>query len=152
MYRRWRAAIPKFQTEELLYRRYRRQDAFNGIILDSALQFPKKHENTGQSVNRSRFSRAKDALWNDKERLDGLGVFQFPVSCLPREAICPTTGGRFTFWPKHVPLRNNYAHSEVWSDQLPRRNVGYVLPTKLVRKELRATIQKNSQIVIEAEL
>lgn len=152
MYRRWRAVVPEFQPGELLYRRYRRQDVTNGVIQDAALKFPKKDENTGQSVNRSRFSKPQDTLWNDKERLDGLGVFQFPASCLPKEATCPATGRRFAFWPKHVPIQNNYAHSEIWSDQLPRNDAGYVLPTKLVCKQLRATIQKNSQIVIEAEL
>jgi hypothetical protein len=152
MYRWWRAEVPEFQAEELLYRRYRRDDVSHGVIQDSALKFPKKDENTGQSVNRSKFSKPKDALWSKTERLDGLGVFQFPVSCLPREAICPVTGESFTFWPKHVPLENNYGHSEVWSDRLPRANAGYVVPTKLVRKELRATIQKNSQIVIPAQL
>jgi hypothetical protein len=52
--------------------------------------------------------------------------------------------------PKHVPLKKNYAHSEIWSDELPRGNEGYVAPTKLVWKEVRATIQKNSQITIVA--
>jgi len=152
MYRRWRRVIPEFEADELLYRRYRRDDTSNGVILDSALKFPKKNENTGQSVNRGRFSRPTDALWNDQTFLDGMGVFQFPVSCVLREATCPSTARRFRFWPKHVPLTKNYAHSEIWSEEIPPTSPGYALPTKLVCKELRATIQKYSRVVIEAQL
>lgn len=152
MYRRWRPVISDFRAEERLYRRHRREDIVDGVILPSALPFPKKEENTGQSVNRSAYSRPEDALWSPTKRLDGMGVFEFPVSCLPLELTCPNTARCFTFWPKHVPLGKNYSHSEVWSDELPRRNTGYVLPTKLVCKELRATIQKNSRIVIRAEV
>jgi len=97
------------------------------------------------------FSRPEDSLWTEEERLKGLGVFSFPVSILPYESTCPDTGRRFVFFPKHVPLKKNYAHSEVWCDQIPRQNAGYVVPTRLVQKELRAKIQKNSRIVIEAE-
>jgi hypothetical protein len=150
MYRRWRPVVHGFQADELLYRRHRREDALNGVILPAALAFPKKNENTGQSVNRSAYSRPEDALWGPTKRLDGMGVFEFPVSCLPEELVCPTTARQFTFWPKHVPLGNNYAHAEIWSDELPRRNAGYVLPTKLVCKELRARIQKSSRLVINA--
>jgi hypothetical protein len=119
--------------------------------LPSALQFPKKGQNTGHSVNRSLFSRPEDALWNEEERLKGLGVFAFPASTVQDEATCSDTGRRFAFFPKHVPLKRNYAHSEVWCDHIPRQNAEYVLPTRLVQKELRAKIQKNSRIVIQAE-
>jgi hypothetical protein len=122
------------------------------VILPSALKFPKKGENTGQSFNRSLFSRPKDALWDDSRRLDGWGVYQFPVALIPQEAECSQTQRRFTFFPKHVPRGKNYSHSEIWCDELPERNAGYVLPTELVKKELRAIIQKHSRTVIEAAL
>jgi hypothetical protein len=152
MYRRWRPAADDFRPSELLYRRYRREDTKNGVILDAALPSPRKVETTGPSVNRERFSRPEDTLWTDTGKLDGLGVFQFPVSCLPRDITCATTARRFAFMPKHVPLTKNYAHSELWCDEVPTKNAGYVVPTKLVWKEVRATIQKNSQIVITATL
>jgi hypothetical protein len=151
MYRRWRPVIPEFQATEDLYRRYRRADTREGLILPSALQFPKKGQNTGHSVNRGLFSRPEDALWNEAGRVEGLGVFAFSVSTLPEEATCPETGRKFAFSPKHVPLKRNYAHSEVWCDNIPPQNAGYILPTRLVQKELRAKIQKNSRIVIPAE-
>jgi hypothetical protein len=152
MYRRGRRVVTAFQPDEQLYRRFRRNDAMDGVILPSALQFPNKDDNTGQSANRSLFSLPEDALWTDNEKLDGWGVFRFPASCLPEEAVCSQTQRRFTFFPRHVPLRKNYAHSEVWCDELPRTNSAYVLPTKIVKKEFRARIQKYSQIVIPAEV
>ena len=51
---------------------------------------------------------------------------------------------------KHVPLVRNYAHSEIWCDHVPEPDGPFVPPTKLVWKEVRAMIQKNSQIVITA--
>ncbi len=152
MYRRGRPVVNHFRVNEQLYRRHRRRDIQDGVFVGAVLQFPKNGDNTGQSVNRSAFSRPEDALWTDNGRLHGWGVFQFPVSCLPEKSVCAATGRQFTFFPKHVPLKNNFAHSEIWCDQLPRKNAEYVLPTRFVRKELRARIQKHSRIVIEAEL
>lgn len=152
MYRRARPVVSTFEVSEQLYRRYRRNEAMDGVILPSALQFPNKGENSGQSVNRGLYSQPQDALWTETERLDGWGVFQFPVSCLPQEAICSETQRRFAFFPKHVPLRRNYAHAEVWCDEFPRKNEAYVVPTKLVKKEFRARIQKYSQIVVHADV
>jgi hypothetical protein len=151
MYRRGRPVVNHFPAHELLYRRYRRSDAIEGTILPSAIQFPKKGENTGQSATRSSFSRPEDARWTETERLDAWGVFQIPVSCLPQQATCRDTGRQFAFFPKHVPLQKNYAHSEIWCDDIPPSNAGYVVPTKLVKKEFRAMIQKHSQIVIPAQ-
>lgn len=152
LYRRGRPTISSFAGDEPLYRRYRRCDSQNGVILPSALNFPNKGENTGQSVNRGQFSQPADALWTETDRLSGWGVFQFPVAALPAELICPNTARNFTFFAKHVPLKRNYAHSEIWCDEFPRRNAGYIHPTKLVKKELRARIQKQSRIAIQAEL
>jgi len=151
MYRRWRAVKDSFGTNEQLYRRFRRTDLVNGELVPSALKFPKKGEATGQSVNRSAFSKPEDALWDEEKRYDGWGVFQFPVACLPSELTCPDTGRRFTFFPKHVPVRKNYAHSEIWCDRLPRAHAGYVVPTSLVKLELRALISQNIQVVLTAQ-
>lgn len=141
-----------FRANEQLYRRHRRHDVKNGVFLPSVLKFPKANDNTGQSVNRRAFSRPEDALWTDNERLAGQGVFEFPVSCLPDRLVCTETGQEFTFFPKHFPSKKNYAHTEIWCDHLAQKNAAYVLPTRLVRKEFRARIQKNSRIVIAAEL
>src|ERR1039458_699652 len=80
MYRRDRPAVDEFRPTEQLYRRYRREELVKGMIVAAALQFPQSGAASGQSVNRSRFSRAKDALWFPEEdtRYEGWGVFQFP--------------------------------------------------------------------------
>src|SRR5579859_814162 len=106
MYRRGRPVVSHFSGDEQLYRRYRRADSQNGVILPSALKFPNQGE-FGQSVNRSSFSRPEDALWTPTERLDGWGVFEFPVASLPEDVTCSATRKRFTFFPKHVPIRKN---------------------------------------------
>jgi hypothetical protein len=154
MYRRDRPAVEEFRPTEQLYRRYRREELVNGMIVAAALKFPQPGAASGQSVNRSRFSRAKDALWfpDEDTRYDGWGVFQFPVACLPAELVCNDTHRQFTFFPKHVPLTKNYAHSEVWCDTLPRSNSEYVRPTSLVRKELRAIISQNIKVVRKAKM
>jgi hypothetical protein len=154
MYRRGRPVDTYFKPNEHAYRRYfkRDYDVASGVLLPSALGFPKKSDlTTGSSVNRSSLSRSQDATWTDKKRLPDAGVYQFPLSCLPAEARCPNTGRQFTFFPKHVPLWNNYAHTEIWCDSLPRKNAVFVLPTEEVKKELRARIQKNHRIAIQAK-
>ena len=148
MYRLGRPVVENFQKNELMYRRFCLRDVSNGVILPSALKFPKRGDNTGQSANRSLFSQAQDALWTDNRKMNGWGVYGFPVACLPKESVCSHTQRRFTFFPRHVPVRNNYAHSEVWCDDLPSKNSGYVLPTEIVKKEFRATIQKHSKTFI----
>jgi len=152
MYRRGRPAVEVFRADERLYRRHRREHVQSGVILPSALQFPNKGDNTGQSVNRSLFSKPEDALWTDKERLNGWGVLQFPVSCVPAELTCPDTRRQFAFSPKHVPLARNYAHSELWCEETSAQGRQRVLPTKLVRKEFKAIIQKHSRVIIQAEI
>ena len=152
MYRRWRPVISDFRAEERLYRRHRREDIVDGVILPSALPFPKKEENTGQSVNRSAYSRPEDALWSPTKRLDGMGVFEFPVSCRKQELTCPNTARCFTFRAQACAPRKKLLSFGGLVRRTPWRNTGYVLPTKLARKELRATIQKNSRIVIRAEV
>jgi hypothetical protein len=153
MYRRGRPVDEYFKPNEHVYRRYFKNDydLVRGVLLPSALRFPKKDDlTTGSSVNRSSLSRAEDALWTNKQRLPDAGVYQFPLACLPAEEECPKTGRRFTFFPKHVPLWNNYAHTEIWCDSLPRANAAYVLPTEEVKKVVRAMIQKNHRIAIRA--
>jgi hypothetical protein len=152
MYRRWRPAIADFASDELLYRRHRRSDVANGVILPSALPSPRPNETSGPSVNRSLFSKPEDTLWTSRERLDGLGVFEFPTGCLPQQIVCANSHRTFLFCPKHVPLKNNYAHTEIWCNEPAAGNINYTAPTRLAWKEVRATIQKNSQIVIAAAL
>ena len=152
MYRNGRPIVDDFLPAERLYRRFKRNELVNGTLVAAALSFPNTGEDTGQSVNRSRFSRPQDVLWKDEEetRYEGCGVVRFSVSCLPEELICSQTKLRYTFFPRHRPLQRNYAHSEIWCDTLPPSNSRYVKPTSLVRKELRAIICQNITVVRRA--
>lgn len=92
-------------------------------------------------------------LWDDRERYHkGWGVYDFPVEALPTESTCPITGRAYTFFPKHEPLDNNYAHTEIWCDDLPRTSSPPTEPTKAVKKELRAIISQSITIRIEAQV
>ena len=149
MYSNGRPPVDAFVPTERLYRRFNRDHVVDNQIVVAALSFPNTGENSGQSVNRSQFSEPQDVLWQDhiEERYDGWGVFAFPVSCLPAEITCHDTARRYTFFPKHVPLERNYAHSEIWCDTLPRSNASYVKPTASVRKKLRALIWQHIQVI-----
>jgi hypothetical protein len=150
MYRWSRRVVNQFAGDEQLFRRYRRSDLVNGQIVSAALRFPKTAENTGPSVNRSRFGRPEDALWDESRRYNGWGVFAFPVSCLPEELRASDYS--CTVFPKHIPLPKNYAHTEIWSDLLPDRTATYVCPPPNIRKELRAIISQNAHVIIGAQI
>jgi hypothetical protein len=72
-----------------------------------------------QSVNRGRFSEAEDALFSETGEYDGLGVVEFKVADIPQRVEQPQ-GPAYVFFTQHVPLEDNYSHSEIWSDQEPR--------------------------------
>ena len=148
MARRGRPVVEHFAPDEVLYRRFAKGQFANGLLVPAAFKFPEKDQNTGQSVNRGLFSQAEDALWQGGVPSD-LGVLQFPVSCLPGNLECPDTHRHFRFFPKHVPLEDNYAHSEIWCDDIPAGDGHYVVPTKLVKKALKTIIAQNSRVSIE---
>lgn len=144
--------MDRFGRDEVLFRRFRKNQLVNGELTPAALQFPKTAAEGGHSVNRSRFSEPEDVLWVGQDRVEGFGIFQFAVSVIPPDVTCPDTHARYAFFPKHVPLEDNYAHSEIWCDHMPRENAGYVIPSNRVKKELRAKISKYSQIIRQAEI
>lgn len=151
MFRRGRPVVSLFRPDEQLYRRFAHRDTVNGELTPACLQFPKKNAQTGHSVNRSAFSKPEDVLWVGIERLEGAGIFQFAVRSIPDELSCAQTNNRYAFFPQHVPLDDNYAHTEIWCDHIPRQNAGYVLPNSLVKKEFRARLLKSAQIVRRPE-
>jgi len=93
-----------------------------------------------------------DVLWNESGVRSDLGVFDFPITCLPDQLECAQTGRRFLFWVKHVPLIANYAHSEIWCAEPLVSSAVSVVPTKLVKKELRARIAMHSNIRVEPRI
>ena len=112
----------------------------------------KRAEHRAHSVNRSFVQQGRKMPFGTRKS----GSKAWEYSHFPRQpcrmrlrALIPDGG--FAFFPKHVPLKRNYAHSEVWCDRIPRQNARYVLPTRLVQRELRAKILKAAGLLSQAE-
>jgi len=110
MYQRDRQVLPDFDAEEHLYLRYGREDFVDGQLAPAGIRFPKT------SVNRGSLSQPEDVLFSENGRYDGLGVVEFMVSDIPPK-ITQAQGPTYLFFMRHVPLFDNYSHSEIWSGQ-----------------------------------
>jgi hypothetical protein len=138
MRRNGRAQDDHFEPTEKLFRRYIQVHYMNGQFSNTGFPFPK------QSVNRQKYSEATDVLFDEAERFVGWGVLSFKVDDLP--ASFPPEAPRYTFFPKHEPLEDNYAHSVVWCDRVPGTRQ-YVEPSPQVKKLFRASLSQ--RVVIE---
>ena len=129
MYRRGRPVLPDFDGEESLFLRYGREDFVHGQLLPGCIRFPKT------SVNRGSLSEPEDVLFADDGRFNGLGVVQLRVSDIPPR-ITQEQGPAYDFFMRHVPEADNYSHSEIWSDQVPRTG-DYRAPSRTVKLKFR---------------
>jgi hypothetical protein len=112
MRQRGRLADNPVGLSEVLYRRISRQhlSSQDGRLTDAALPFP------DQSVNRSKFSTASDALipdpsCRDRGRWLSMGVAEIPASAVSHSV--DARSGQCNILVEHVPLEWNYAHSEI---------------------------------------
>lgn len=101
-----RPVIPDFPPEERLYRRVRPEDWDDGHIALDAIELP------DMSVNRSSLGPAWWARIVGETRYEGWAVVGFQVGDIP-EPMLHQGVETFSFKPAHVPLKNNYPHSEV---------------------------------------
>lgn len=129
MYRRGRPVQPRFDLDEFLYLRYGSDDFVEGQLAPAAVHFPK------QSVNRSSLSEPEAVLFHPEGRYNGLGAVEFQVGDIP-ETITPEQGATYIFFMRHEPHEENYAHSEIWSDQTPGTGA-YREPSKSVKLKFR---------------
>src|SRR5690349_3120390 len=109
MYQRDRQIVPHFDSEERLYLRYFREHFVDGQLATGGIRFPRT------SVTRGSLSEPEDALFSEDGRYNGLGVVEFRVSDIP-ERITQEQGPTYVFFVRHVPLHDNYSHSEIWAD------------------------------------
>lgn len=72
------------------------------------------------------------------------GVLSFRTVDIP--AFLLPEAPTHSFFPKHVPLRDNYAHSELWCDRIPATGE-YQQPSKRVKKLCRAILSQ--RVVVE---
>jgi hypothetical protein len=139
MHRSGRPEDQAFEATEKLFRRYTRAHYINGQFSNTgfALDSP-------QSVNREKYSELTDVLFSEADEFLNWGVLSFKVEDLP--SSFPSDDPRYTFFPKHIPMEDNFAHSEVWCDKVPRTG-SYVKPSKSARKLFRALLSQ--RVVVE---
>ena len=134
MYQRDRQIVPDFDGTEGLFLRYSKDDFLDGQLGVDAIRFPTT------SVNRGLLSEPEDALFHGDGQYNGLGVVGFSVADLPGQ-IYQQDGPAYVFFMRHVPLPENYSHSEIWSDQEPATGT-YRKPSRTVRLEFRVLLCK----------
>lgn len=129
----------EFKDKERLYFRCVGEDIENNRILAARIPYNEI------SNNRSKYSEPWDVIFDYPQH----GIFQLQVLALPIGLPQEQPHGRpialHDFRPEHVPLPENYAHSEIWtyraSARVPR------LSSELVKKEFRAIISDRSVVL-----
>jgi hypothetical protein len=139
MRRKGRGEDQAFDAAEKLFRRYTRAHYTNGQFSNTGFSF-----SSPQSVNREKYSEPADTLFSESDEFENWGVLSFKAEDLP--ATFPPNNPRYSFLPKHVPMEDNYAHSEVWCDTVPATG-GYVKPSSGIRKLFRAVLSQ--RVVVE---
>lgn len=139
MRRNGRPVDQGFQPGEKLFRRYAADHLIDGKFSPMGLSF-----DTPPSVNRENFSESHDVLFSETNEFANWGVWSVKVGDLL--SAFPETEPAFSFYPKHTPMEDNYAHSEIWSDQVPPIG-SYAKPSRSVRKLFRTFLCQ--RIVIE---
>lgn len=134
MRRNGRAEDQIFGATEKLFRRYTRAHYMNGQFSNTGFAFT-----SPQSVNRHKYSEISDALFSETNEFANWGVLSFKAEDLP--ASFPPDEPRYGFFPKHVPMEDNYAHSEVWCDSLPVTG-SYIKPSSGIRKLFRTVLSQ----------
>jgi hypothetical protein len=133
MKRNGRPVDPVFEGSEKLFRRYKSEHIVDGSFTGVGLSF-----RNAPSVNREKYSRPIDVLFSEAGEFANWGVVSFRVLEIP--SPLPPDNPRYELSPKHAPLEENYAHTEVHCEGIPA--TGYVEPAPAIRKMLRATLRE----------
>jgi hypothetical protein len=127
MKRQGRPIDPEFLPTEKLFRRYQSTHIIGGAFTGVGLSF-----DDAPSVNRAKYSEAGDVLFSEaEEEFAGWGVLSWESQQIPTPLPEPPEQPRFNIRSMHVPLENNYAHSELHCARLdseeycePDRGIG----------------------------
>lgn len=140
MYRRWRREDQSFHPSENLYMRFEDHGLSISAQEPTATQIIREQIRTlDQSVNRSKYSRPEDVLF---PRNFSWGILAFPVCDVPNNLLSGT-GISIEFKVTHVPLWNNYAHSEIHAFNASTHHRQNRLSNK-VKREFRQTMQNGN--------
>lgn len=134
----------QFDPADRLFRRYPKKYLINGMPVPIAMQALQFDQNSGMSVNWSRYSEPQDVLEPDccegNHRHDCV-VLAFAVSEVPPEvATVDEIDGAFRFLPKHSPRIACHAHSEIWCNRSGDIGQPFERPPKHVRDEFRSRL------------
>lgn len=135
-----RGAKTGFRFFHCLYHRCNSEAVSGDRLLPGGIRY----DNT--SVNWCKFSKPWDVIFD----APGLGIAQFVVLALPRDlpiVLLSEEAKRYSFYPRHVPLPNNYSHSEVSTfkegEYMPKPK----LP-ETVKKEFRQIMSDRSVVLL----
>lgn len=133
-----------FLPRHRLFIRCTTEDVADGRLIGSRVPY----KNT--SVNWSKYSKAWDVIFD----YPGFGFAQFIVRRLPKQLPkeLPDRNARtFTFFPGHVPLENNFSHSEIWTFRDGQRFPEAEL-SKTAKKEFRTILSDHSLLLWEPDI
>ena len=134
----------RFRFFHCLYYRCKREDVDGGRLLP-----PRIRPNC--SVNWSKYSKPWDVIFD----YPGCGIVQFIVCLLPKELpkevpVGATAPQPHSFYPGHVPLPDNYPHSEIWTFRAGTRLPSPHLP-ETVKKEFRQIMSDQSVVLLDPD-
>lgn len=144
MLRNGRPEDQVFEQDELLYRRYVQEHWHDNFLVQAHFNFPET------SVNREKYSQPEDALFSANRHFDGWGVLEFAVRSIPAQ-LEDDQGVRYACFPRHVPLEENYSHSEIWCERENDRGHP-AKPSAITRKKFRAILSQHVRVRIPAQV
>ena len=129
-----RPPVQEFDTKERLFQR------FDELITDRPYIYPNQVRFPEFSVNRERFSEPDDVLLPDY--LDW-GIVSFKIEDIPgKRVIGEGTSGEttYSFVAVHVPIPDNYSHSEIRTE----KNGVYTKGKKISNKNIKRYFRYNA--------
>src|SRR5436309_8641364 len=144
MRRNGRGVDSSYRPSDRLYRRCVKEDIEGDRLLAARIRYD------DNSVNWSRYSKPWDVIFD----YQGQGIARWLVRELPKripENLPPGTKVELhDFMPSHVPLCDNYSHSEIW---VYRNGIRIQrLSSSLAKKQFRTIMSDKSFILFSPEI
>lgn len=153
MFRHGRQTDPGFDEHERLYLRFPDR-GYGESAADLSVERVLKENlpDASQSFNRSRYSEPTDVLFESTRPPKrwgtylNWGVLALELGVIPQLLPYPEGDQVYSFEPEHVPLWDNYGHTEVHIEEDGRRLAGRDKPPALVRREYRRRLALTAEI------
>lgn len=130
---------PDFDEREVLFHRFNKLIDVDEHIYPSSIRFP------DFSVNRSKYSEPYDILI---PKYFDWGIFSFQVKDIPDPISIP--GDKLTLYQfnaEHVPLEENYSHSEVRTSKDGVYVKDMKIKNKIIKKTFRFKLSDKATII-----